>query len=292
MRKQFVKTLEKIVNNDNNVSLLLGDIGVFGFRKILKDYPERIFNIGIFEQATIGLSAGLSKIGMIPIMHTISPFMVERGLEQLKVDFGYQKLNGNFVSIGNSYDYAALGPTHHCPADVSLLSTIPNFQIVTPGNSKELDVLFNSEYNNGSPTYFRLGEYEHTQELDVKFGKANIVKKGNDATIICTGSMLDDVLYATENLDVTILYYSTIIPFDYKLLQDNFNSKVILCENFYEGTLNFIVNKALEGECYSLYNIGMKREFLKNYGKKEEHDVSLGLDKYSLRKKIEKICIK
>ena len=125
MRKQFVKTVEDILDKDKKLIVLLGDIGVFGFRNSFEKYPERVYNIGILEQSTIGMAAGLAMHNFIPVIHTIAPFIVERSFEQIKNDFGYQQLGGNFVSVGNSYDYAALGCTHHCPADVGILKNIP-----------------------------------------------------------------------------------------------------------------------------------------------------------------------
>lgn len=290
MRKQFVSTVEKIIKENSSVSLLLGDIGVFGFRNSLKDYSDRVFNIGILEQSTVSLAAGLSISGFIPIVHTIAPFMVERALEQLKVDFGYQSLGGNFVSVGSSYDYAALGPTHHCPGDVQQLLTIPNFEIVIPGTSKEFDILFNESYSNSNPTYYRLSEYENHESFDVQFGKALVLKKGNSGTIVCVGNMLHKVLTATENLDVTVLYYTTISPFDSETLINEFNDKIIVVEPYYEGGLNYFINKSLEGKNYALYNIGVPHKFLTNYGKKIEHDNSLGLDVGGIKKRIE-LCI-
>jgi transketolase len=109
MRKQFTKTITKFLIKNNKIILLLGDIGVFGFKNLLKKYPARALNIGILEQSTISFAAGLSKSGFIPIVHTIAPFIVARAFEQLKIDFGYQKLKGNFITIGSSYDYASLG---------------------------------------------------------------------------------------------------------------------------------------------------------------------------------------
>jgi transketolase len=130
MRKQFTKTLQDILYSNNKTCLLLGDIGVFGFRNELKNIPDRAYNIGILEQSTISLAAGLAKTNIIPFVHTIAPFLVERAFEQLKVDFGYQGLNGNFISVGASYDYASLGCTHHCPGDVMCLLSIPNMEIM------------------------------------------------------------------------------------------------------------------------------------------------------------------
>jgi len=134
MRRQLVKTITDILERDSRVVLLLGDIGVFGFREAFKKFPTRVYNIGILEQASVGLAAGLATEGMIPIFHTIAPFIAERALEQLKVDFGYQGLGGSFISVGASYDYASLGCTHHCPGDVQVLKTIPGMRIMVPGH--------------------------------------------------------------------------------------------------------------------------------------------------------------
>ena len=291
MRKQLVKSIEEILNIEEKSILLLGDIGVFGFRNAFKNYTNRVYNIGILEQSTIGVAAGLSKCGMIPFVHTISPFIVERSLEQLKIDFGYQKLNGNFIGVGSSYDYSSLGPTHHCPSDIMILQGIPNMEIIIPGNSFEFDSLIKECYNDGNPTYYRLSETEHKQNLEIKFGKANIIKKGNKATIICFGNILDNVINATRDIDVTILYYSTFLPFDYITLKENFNENIIVIEPFYEGSTNYLITKELKNLKYNISNIGIPREFITQNGKKEEIDIYLGLDVNSLKNKIENICL-
>ena len=289
MRKQFPSTTYELMSNDENVCVLLGDIGVFGFKKCFEDYPDRTYNIGILEQSTISLAAGMSKANMIPIVHTISPFIVERALEQIKVDFGYQKLNGNFISVGNSYDYSGLGCTHHCPGDVLILSSIPGIQLIAPGSGNEFDILFKQTYNNGSPTYFRLSEYEHNLDLNIDFGKANVIKKGNKALVVCYGNMLNQVYEAVKDLDVTLLYYSTILPFDNETLKENFVDNIILCEPFYEGSTNYLINNSLKGMSYKLNNIGIPREFILSYGKKFQTDEILELDTNSLKNRITKL---
>ena len=291
MRKQFIKTTESLLKEQKDTVLLLGDIGVFGFRESFKNYPDRVYNIGILEQSTISLASGLSIAGLIPIVHTIAPFLVERALEQLKIDFGYQGLNGNFVSVGGSYDYAGLGPTHHCPGDVQQLLTIPNIEIVLPGSSEELDQLLRQAYNNGNPTYFRLTEYENNFSCKVNFGEGNLIKKGTKATIVCIGNMLQQVIDATHDIDVSILYYTTVSPFDSNLLLNNLSDKIILVEPYYQGGLNYKINQVLQNHKYSLYNIGVPVRFLTNYGKKTEHDYDLRLDTNSIREKINKIIL-
>ena len=288
MRKQFTKTIQDILYSDSKTALLLGDIGVFGFREEIANIPKRVYNIGILEQSTIGIAAGMAKEGMTPFVHTIAPFIVERALEQLKVDFGYQGLNGNFISVGGSYDYAALGCTHHCPADVSVMLSIPNMEILIPGTASELDSLLKQTYNNGSPTYTRMSEYTHEGTFPVQFGCGNVIKQGNSATVLCFGPMLREVMEATRNMDVTVLYYSTISPFDGKILLDNFNETIIICEPFYEGSVNHLIDSALAGRHYRKLNIGVPRRFLMNYGEKKEHDRFLGLDLFGVKEKIER----
>jgi transketolase len=277
MRKQLIKTIESLIKEDEKVVLLLGDIGVHGFRESLQSYPERVYNIGILEQATIGLAAGLAMTGFTPIFHSIAPFLVERCYEQLKLDFGYQHLGGNFISIGGSYDYAALGCTHHCPADVGVLKYIPGMEIILPGTAPEFDSLFRQTYNDGQPTYFRLSERANEESRVVEFGKANVIKKGELATVIAVGSTLQKVMDACTDLDVTILYYTTIAPFDAETLRANCpTNKILLCEPYYSGALSTDIIQALAPQPIKLSFVGVPPEFLNKYGKAEEHDEYIG----------------
>jgi transketolase len=101
--------------------------------------------------------------------------------------------------------------------------------------------------------------------------------------------MLGLVYEAVKDLDVTLLYYSTILPFDSETLKKHFNSNIIICEPFYEGSTNYFVTKALEGLSYKLNNIGIPREFILSYGKKHQIDKLLKLDVDSIKNKINKL---
>jgi len=275
MRKQFVKTLEGLFLKEKKLFLLLGDIGVFGFRNIFRKYPDRCLNIGVMEQSSISFAAGLSKTNMIPVYHTIAPFMVERAYEQLKIDFGYQKLRGNFVSVGGSYDYTALGPTHHCPADINLISNIPNFQVIVPGTSSEFNQLFKQTYQNYFPKYFRLSSTENSESYNVEFGKANQVQKGKKATVIICGPTLNFVKSSLKNLDVNILYYTTVIPFDIKILEKNIKNsekKIIIIEPFYSGALLNELSILQNKYPLLISSVSVPRKFINGYGFKKNLD--------------------
>ncbi len=286
MRSQFAETASRIVMEDEKAVLLLGDIGVFAFRHLLKDFPLRAYNIGILEQSTIGLASGLALSGHYPIIHTIAPFLIERAYEQIKVDLAYQQLGCNLISVGGSYDYAGLGCTHHCPADVAILNKIPSLEIIVPGHKKEFDKLLSSNYDNSFTSYFRLSESSNLENRDVEFGKNIIIQEGNKLTVVAVGPMLDSVIEACEGLDVSILYCTTVKPFDSSYISNNHNDKTVIVEPYYSGPILTNIEKKLGGLCGSYMNIGVPDDFIRKYGSKEEIDTFIGLDSASIRKKI------
>lgn len=288
MRKQFVNTVEAVAEHDERLVLILGDIGVFGFQNVFFKYPERVYNIGICEQAFTSLAAGISKMNLIPVVHSIASFVVERSFEQLKIDFGYQSLRGSFVSIGASYDYAALGCTHHCPGDIALLKTIPEMNIIVPGSDRDFDVLFRAAYSGHKPNYFRLTEKGHALDVPVTFGHGTKIREGRDGTVVAIGPMLERVVNACINVDVTILYYTTLSPFDAELLSATFQKeKIAVVEPFYEGTMSHDIVSSLQGKSINMLSVGVPRKFLINYGLASEHDVACGLDVASIKTRLE-----
>lgn len=285
MRSQLVETVSRILNEDEKVVLLLGDIAVYGFRNLLKKYPLRAYNIGILEQSTISLAAGLSLTGLFPIVHTIAPFLVERAYEQIKIDLGYQQMGSNLITVGGSYDYAGLGCTHHCPGDVGILNNIPDIEIVIPGHKSEFDKLLTSNYNNPFTTYYRLSETNNKKSYEIEFGKNLILKEGSKLTIIAVGSMLQTVLEASKDLDVTIIYCTTVKPFDTKNLLIK-NNKLLIVEPYYSGPILNNIELSLGGLKGSYTNIGVPDNFIRKYGTKEEVDKLIGLDVATIKQKI------
>lgn len=279
MRKQLVKTVLEVMEKDIRVVLFLGDIGVYGFREAFERFPDRIFNIGILEQASVSAAAGLAIEGLIPIFHSIAPFVVERCLEQIKVDFGYQQLGGNFISVGASYDYSNLGCTHMCPGDVQVLKTIPGMEIVVPGHPLEFDELFQAMYANKRPTYFRLSERYNTQGY-----VPHDFKSGSSGTVIAIGPMLDRVVEACDGLDVSILYDNNVGPLDGWNLWEGENRNIIVVEPFYEGTLVYDVQEMTDMS--NILSIGVPRRFLTSYGTPEELDKECSLTASQIRDRI------
>ena len=289
MREMFVNTTNELIKKDNRVALILGGISVASFQESIEAFPQRVFDAGISEQADLSIASGMAISGMIPIFHTIAPFMAERAYEQLKIDFGYQQLGGNFISNGASIDYSSFGATHQCPAEMPVLLQIPNMQVIVPGTPNEFKKLFLSTYDNGKPTYIRLSRDVNSVDSDVEFGKAKLIRKGTKATIIAVGPMLEMAMKAAEGLDVTIIYYTTIKPFDAAAIVENAaNNKFLLCEPYYEGALDYDIQRSAGGPV-NIVHCGIPHEFCKHYGTTKENYAAMGLTAEDIRGKLEKL---
>jgi transketolase len=239
------------------------------------------------EQSMVGVAAGFALEGFLPVVHTIAPFLAERALEQVKLEFGYQGLEGLFVSTGASYDYGTSGFTHHSPGDVAALSTVPGMEIVVPGAAAEAHALVRAKHANGRPTYLRTTVSENGVARELAPGGLTPVRRGRELTVIAVGPMLDRTLAALDGVDATVLYATTVLPLDAAVLaSEAVFPDVVVVEPFFEGTLAGQITAALRHRPTRLLSIGVPRRAIRTYGTTEEHDRELGLDAASLHERI------
>ena len=119
MRVAFGETLMKLADKDERIVLLTGDVEQ-EMNSFKEKYPDRFFNLGLTEQAITSMAAGLAIEGYRPIVYSITPFVIERPYEQVKIDIDEQNLP--VMLIGYS-DYPTHGPTHR-PLNPERLSTV------------------------------------------------------------------------------------------------------------------------------------------------------------------------
>jgi transketolase len=119
MREAFGETLMKLADKDERIVLLTGDVEQ-EMNPFKEKYPNRFFNLGLTEQAITSMAAGLAIEGYRPIVYSITPFVIERPYEQVKIDIDEQNLP--VMLIGYS-DYPTHGPTHR-PLNPERLSTV------------------------------------------------------------------------------------------------------------------------------------------------------------------------
>lgn len=292
MRQQAAATATDLLREDPRAAVVLAEISTEHFEAAAALAPERVINVGIMEATMIGVAAGFAMEGFHPIAHSITPFVVERPFEQLKLDFGYQGLGGAFVSTGASYDYATEGATHHGTGDVGVLLTIPGFEIAVPGHPDEMDRLLRATYANGRPTYLRAGASANADPRDVAPGRIEVVRRGAGPTLIAVGPMLDRVLEATAGFDATVLYATSVVPFDAATLVATAGDYplVVTVEPFFEGTMSGLVAEALRERPARIASIGVARRFPSAYGTPAEHDRDNGLDGAGIRARLRELA--
>ncbi len=280
LRNSFATTMVKIGKQDEKLLVLVGDIshGILG--EFRKEHPKRYFNIGICEPGMVGVAAGLSMIGLKPVVHTIAPFLIERSFEQIKLDFGYQKIPGNFISVGSSFDYAKLGCSHHSYNDVSLMSSL-EANVVLPGSAIEFEKLFEANYSSNSINYWRLTENAHGVELpekEILLGKAIKLRGGNKVTLAALGPSLKSAnrtaqILESKGIDVDLLYFHSFKPFDSHLLRDSVMKTrflVTIDELSIAGGFYDLCMRNLAGEFIFKSHAFTIRDFVRGYGSHQE----------------------
>ncbi len=288
MRRVFLSRVADMIKNESDTIYFTVDIGMWAIKDVLRDYPERCTNFGIYEDGMFSVAAGLARRGFVPTIFGIQPYLIERTLEQIKMDLAYQKLGINVVGTGAAVDYSKYGYSHYCAEDAHIIKAIPGCEFVAPGTAKQFLQLFNQSYRNGKPTFFRVSDHPNVNyDVDVQFGKANVIQKGNRATVIAVSIMLDEVMKACEGMDVTVLYYTTLEPFDKKTLAKNcVSGKLLIVEPEYKGSLLDDVHSALSGRALQIEHVAFPREIFRNYGTYEEKMTYYGLTANSIKQKL------
>lgn len=158
LRSAFVSAVSAVMDEDESVVLMLGDIGVYGFRDVFARHPTRCFNMGVTECASVGMAAGLAASGLYPIYSTITSFLVRRAYEFIRLDFGGQRLPGLFVGIGGAREYEKLGPTHRCPEHVAMMCHVPGMYAFEPVEEMEAAGVIECAVRGRQLTYISLEE--------------------------------------------------------------------------------------------------------------------------------------
>jgi transketolase len=238
----------------------------------------------------VGAASGLAQTGLRPVVHTFASFLVERPFEQVKLDLGHQDAGAVLVSAAASFDWPAGGYTHMSPGDVALLDTLDGWTVHVPGHPDEAETLLRHAVAAGDDkVYVRLSVQTNTRGLAVDGTRFRTVREGRAGVVVAVGPMLDSVLDATEGLDVTVLYASTVRPFDGAALRratETARADVVLVEPYLAGTSTAAANDALAELPHRVLGLGVGRRELRRYGSVDEHLAAHGLDAGALRERI------
>ncbi|WP_206487028.1 transketolase family protein [Rhodococcus sp. KRD162] len=279
-RECFYRLVPELLAQDERIALVLAEIGV-GYLEphLTPDIEPRVINVGIREQAMIGVAGGLALAGLRPIVHTFPPFLIERPFEQVKLDLGHQDVGAVLVSSGGSYGWPQGGETHFGQRDVALLDTLDGWTVHVPGHVEEVEWMLRSAASSEDRVYIRLDGVSNDRSYGNPDGSMAVLQEGDSGTVVSVGPMTDRVLAAAEGRDVTVLHASTIRPFDIHTLRETLTEPdVMLVEPYLAGTSVPQVDRALADVRHRVLGVGVEAGERRRYGTVAEHDHANGLD--------------
>jgi len=185
-------------------------------------FPERYFDVGIAEQHAVTFAGGLAAAGMKPVMAIYSTFL-QRGYDQAVHDIALQNLPVLFA-IDRAGLVGADGATHAGLYDIAFLRCIPNMQIFTPSDERELLRMLDAGLAHDGPVAVRYprggsgGQDAPMPETD-PLNQAVWRKRGKDIAILAFGSLLHEALKAAETLDCSVIDMRSVKPLDLDTLR-------------------------------------------------------------------------
>jgi transketolase len=283
MRDAFFGALAELAADDDRVWALTGDLGIGLFDAIDRAAPGRVLNVGIAEQALVGIAAGLAYSGKIPYAYSIAPFVTARPYDQIRVDVAMARANVKLVGVGGGVAYGYLGPTHHAIEDLALMRALPGMTVLAPGDPGEALQATRAAFELDGPVYLRLGKNGEPSVLpaDAPFavGRALKLGTGGDVTLACTGAIVAEAIDAADRLAAmgvaaTVLHFGTLKPFDAEALMSEVASTGALLtieEHTIIGGLGSAAAEALaeRGMAVRLRRLGLRDEFAHVVGSRE-----------------------
>ena len=295
MRNAFRDVLVEEARRNDKIVLLVGDIGFGVFEDFIKEFPDRYYNLGIAEANMIGVAAGLTMNGFIPVVYTIVPFLIMRAFEQIRVDLAIQNLKVVLVGVGGGLSYGALGPTHHSIEDLGLMRGLPNMSVFCPADPLDTKAAFYCAlWGMDGPSYIRLGK-NGEKALDInqshRYVYGNFDDTCFDLLIVTTGVITEEVFACCKelapNFSIGVYVVSQIKPFyatALPMMQEGAKAIAVVEEHTQETGLasQVAMHMALEGIHKRFLAYGIHDRVTDVYGSRQFLLKHHGLDRQSL----------
>ena len=227
-RDGYGKGLLKLGQTNKDVVVLSADLTESTRANWFKEaFPDRFFTFGVAEQDMMSAAAGFALSGKIPFCCTFGIFASGRAWEQVRVSVAYMNLNVNIGGTHGGILVGQDGATHQAIEEITLMRLIPNMTVVVPCDTLEAERATVAACYTHGPVYLRLGREKLpflTKESDeFTIGKAAIMEKGQDLTIIACGVMVYHAILACdmlkkEGINAGVINLHTIKPLDKKAI--------------------------------------------------------------------------
>jgi len=258
----FSSLIAKRMNNDaSTVTITPGTGYGSGITSLFKQFPDRMFDVGIAEEHALVFASGLSTSGLHPVICIYSTFL-QRAYDELSHDLARMNLDATIL-----VDRAGLvgldGETHQGLYDEAYLSSIPNVTITMPSNTHEASLLFNESFLHHGPFVIRFPRetiLKSTDTYSLEYGKWRKVLDGKDKVIISLGPIIHELKNALldNKIDASLYNALYIKPLDEEALKDVMSFKKVIIYDPYstvkgltEIVSNYLINHGYKGEVIS-----------------------------------------
>lgn len=223
-RSAYGDALVELGKKNPNIIVMDADLSkstmTAGFKN---EFPERFFNAGIAEGNLMGMAAGLALSGKTVFASTFAMFAAGRAYEIIRNSIGYPHANVKVCATHAGITVGEDGASHQCVEDLALMRVIPGMTVVHPADATSTAKLLEQIAEMDGPAYVRLGRLNipviYDSSADIQLGKGNVVREGNDYTVIACGLMVNEAMMAAETLaaegiNVRVIDMHTIKPLD------------------------------------------------------------------------------
>ncbi len=201
MRKHFSSYIEKVVQENDDIVFVTGDLGYNALENLGIKMGDRFINGGVAEQSMIGIAAGMASQGYRVICYSIAPFVVYRCLEQIRNDVCFHNLPVFVVGNGGGYGYGIMGSSHHAIEDIGVLSGLPNMTCYAPAFIEDMVTSLDHMFTRNGPSYFRLGLGKNMpQYLSLKeYGSGTAINPNAKLTVIAQSPVANNMTAAIDS---------------------------------------------------------------------------------------------
>lgn len=251
--------LPDVIQDYPNLKILSSDMS-YGARleRFKAFYPKHFLNVGIAEENLIGVSAGLTSEGYKCVALAQATFITMRCYEQVRQYMSYMGYPIVLVGLSAGLIMQFMGNTHYAIEDMAIMRVLPGVEVLSPADASEAVRAFEYALNSNKPCYIRLTGGADASLVYNQYGaytpnRANVIKKGEDVSIIATGALVSSVLDAASNIEqqtglsVKVVDMHSIKPLDNTALDICRSSKLIATveEHYVAGGLGTAVADAL-----------------------------------------------
>ncbi len=227
LRDAFGKALTAMAEDFPNLVVLDADIaGGTGVHHFRKAYPERLIQFGIAEQNMTAAAGGLAAVGMLPVVTGFAVFL-SRAFEQARLSIAYCKRNVKIVASHPGLDVGPDGGSAQALEDIAAFRAIPGMTVISPADPTEMALATRAILEFDGPVYMRTGRSAAKKLFGdghkFEIGKGQIIRDGNDVTLVACGVEVARSLEAADllknaGIDARVVNMATIKPIDTGLL--------------------------------------------------------------------------